>query len=330
MEVRLAGTELQTTKLGYGCANLMGRLSRSESRRLLEVALDAGIRHFDTAPLYGYGACEGLFGEFVRGRRDHVTIATKFGIRPPKRSIALSAAKSAARAVVTLFPQLRRHVRRRAEQMTRGGCFTVEELTSSLQHSLRELRTDYIDVLFMHEISAEQITPELIDALENARHRGLIRYYGAATTVKDTLAIRSRQIPAGQIAQFPSSVFENVLEQLPNRNGSAIITHSSLGQHFKALSAKLAADGALRKTWSRELGFDCSDVRNVGALLLQAAMKENDGGIVLFASVNQRNIRRNAALMGAEKFSDGQVSTVTSLVLDFLGRRNPAEIELAS
>jgi len=330
MQVRLIGTELQTTKLGYGCANLMARLSRAESRRLLEVAFDAGIRHFDTAPLYGYGECEGLLGEFARGRRDRLTMATKFGIRPPKRSAALTAAKSAARAVVTLFPQLRRHVRRRAEQMTRSGCFTVAEFTSSLQHSLHELRTDYIDVLFLHEISAEQITPELIEALENARRQRLILHYGTATTSQQTLAIRSRQLSAGQIAQFPNSVFENVLEQLPERNARAAITHSSLGQQFKRLSAKLSADSGLRKTWSRELGFDCSDVSNLGALLLQAAMEENDGGIVLFASVNEQNIRRNAALMSAEKFSGRQVSTLKSLVLDFLGQKNAAEIELAS
>jgi D-threo-aldose 1-dehydrogenase len=329
MRVSLHGTGIQTTCLGYGCANLMGRLNKRESRRMLDAAFDGGIRHFDTAPLYGYGESEGLLGEFIKGRREQVTIATKFGIRPPKRSAALATAKSAARAVVAVFPALRKQIRRRAEQLTQVGCFTVEECTRSLHNSLRELRTDYIDIFLMHEIAPNQITPELIAALEDAKRQGMLRAYGTATTSQNTISIRSQKLPNGDIAQFPSSVFENSIERLPNRNTTGIITHSSLGTSFKALTAEIASNSELRKAWSRGLGFDCSDLRCFGALLLQAAMAENSDGIVLFSSVNEHNIRRNAALMHDQIFSDRQVQSAKWLALNSLGP-TAVGVEMAS
>ena len=66
--------------LGFGCAALMGRASRGESLKALGTALDAGITFFDTARSYGYGASEGLLGQFLQGRRDKVILCTKFGI----------------------------------------------------------------------------------------------------------------------------------------------------------------------------------------------------------------------------------------------------------
>src|SRR5258706_6253868 len=316
MQVSLFGTP-PTTQLGFGCANLMGRLSRRESLRLLDVAFDSGIRHFDTAPLYGFGEAESALGDLLKSCRDRVTVATKFGISPPKRSATLTAAKSAARAVIAVFPQLRRRIRRRADQMVMKSCFTVSECRQSLHNSLRELRTDYIDILLMHEVSPGQITPELVDFLEDATRQGLIRHFGTATTAQETISIRSQGPAIGEIAQFPNSIFENVLDEFPHQN-TAIITHSSLGLGFRALAKKLQSDRELLTMWSRDLGFNCADLSKVGTLLLYAAMKENSNGIVLFSSLNEKNIRQNAALMSEQAASERQLLVVNRLVLDFL------------
>ena len=60
----LPGTPLTTTVIGFGCSNLFGGKTREEGLRLLEVAYDCGIRHFDVARYYGFGDAEGLLGEF--------------------------------------------------------------------------------------------------------------------------------------------------------------------------------------------------------------------------------------------------------------------------
>ena len=57
-------------------------LTTSRRLRLLETAYAHGIRHFDTAPLYGQGEAESLLGQFSRGKRDSITITTKFGLIP--------------------------------------------------------------------------------------------------------------------------------------------------------------------------------------------------------------------------------------------------------
>jgi D-threo-aldose 1-dehydrogenase len=320
MQVSLFGTQLTTTPLGFGCANLMGRLTRRESLRLLDAAFDSGIRHFDTAPLYGFGEAESVLGDLLKSCRSRVTVATKFGITPPKRSAGLAAAKSAARAVVTVFPGLRGQIRQRADQMTRRNAFHVDDCRRSLQNSLRELRTDYIDILLMHEVAPEQITAELIDFLENAKGQGLIREYGTATTIANTRAIRSQELPSGKIAQIPNGVLEDTLDAFPDRDSTALITHSPLGTQFKTLTEKMRSDRKVRDLWTRELGFDCGNFSQVGTLLLAAAMKENSNGVVLFSSRSEETIHQNASLLSGGEFSERQLLAAKWLAMESLGQ----------
>jgi aryl-alcohol dehydrogenase-like predicted oxidoreductase len=71
------------SRLGFGTSGIMGAaLTTSRRLRLLETAYAHGIRHFDTAPLYGQGEAESLLGQFSRGKRDSITITTKFGLTP--------------------------------------------------------------------------------------------------------------------------------------------------------------------------------------------------------------------------------------------------------
>ena len=73
----------QTSALGLGCAAMLGRTGRRDSLAVLGAAYDAGITFYDTARSYGYGACEGLLGEFFAGRkRESIILCTKFGILP--------------------------------------------------------------------------------------------------------------------------------------------------------------------------------------------------------------------------------------------------------
>ena len=80
---------LQVSRVGLGCNNFGGRLDVVRTRRVVDAALDAGITLLDTADIYGnrsgsivygnHGGSELLLGEVLRGRRDRVVIATKFG-----------------------------------------------------------------------------------------------------------------------------------------------------------------------------------------------------------------------------------------------------------
>jgi D-threo-aldose 1-dehydrogenase len=305
-------------KLGFGTAQLMGRVGRKQSLRLMEVAFAAGIRHFDTAPLYGLGAAEKMVGEFVADKRDKIIVATKFGIRPPARSAWMGMAKAGARVAVKAVPSLRVKLRRRAESMTARGAFTPEECLESLRSSLEQLRTERIDLFLMHEVLQQQINSGLLQCLEDAIQAGWIGRYGIATTAADAVAI-AKTMAAGTVAQFPSSVFAPTVACIP---GNFVkITHSAIGTDFRMLHKRLTASKAAQKRWSATLDLDCSDSNQLGRLFLYAAMIENAGGTVIFSSLNEERIRHNAALMVESPFSSEQVQLLWTLVKEEHWRR---------
>lgn len=298
-------------RLGFGTSQLMGRIGRKQSLRLMEVAFAAGIRHFDTAPLYGLGAAEAMVGEFAENKRADVIVATKFGIRPPARSPWMNMAKAGARVAVKAVPSLRTKLRRRAEQMTTRGTFTPEECCESLRRSLRELRTGCINLFLMHEVAQGQVAGELLQTLEDAVQKGWIETFGIATSAADAAVIAQTMRP-GTVAQFPSNAFVPAVALIPDSLEK--ITHSAIGTDFMTLFNQLSADTTTQKKWSSVLDFDCSDNDKLGRLFLYASMTENPGGTVIFSSVNEERIQRNAALMRESPFSSAQVELLCKLV----------------
>jgi aryl-alcohol dehydrogenase-like predicted oxidoreductase len=76
---RLGTTELTVSVVGLGCNNFGRRVDEAGTRAVVDAALDAGVTFLDTADIYGSGESETLLGRVLRGRRDRVVLATKFG-----------------------------------------------------------------------------------------------------------------------------------------------------------------------------------------------------------------------------------------------------------
>src|ERR1700749_4540466 len=96
-----------SSRLGFGCGGVMGRVGRTQSLRVIAAALDGGITHFDVARLYGYGEAEALVGEALAGKRDKVVIASKFGLTAPRAAGALRALKPIAQKLAASVPGAR-------------------------------------------------------------------------------------------------------------------------------------------------------------------------------------------------------------------------------
>jgi D-threo-aldose 1-dehydrogenase len=320
-QIKLPGVDSSVSRLGYGTSMLMSRLNQKQSERLLRVAIDAGITHFDTARLYGYGEAETALGAVISGCRDKVTVTTKVGILPPKNTRLLSAAKFVARKAAARVPALRTRLRRQADAMAQPGVFDLPTIKQSLETSLRKLRTDYVDFLLLHECGAEDIEkPELFDFLEAARERGSIRHYGIAATPMVTewaLLHRSEYTPA---IQFPNSAFEPAIDHLDLHRNPAIFTHSSLSQAFGQLCDALSANPSWSIIWSLKLGFDCLDRAALARAALQCALALNPYGVVLFASASEANIRANAATAAVPP-PVKQVELFRDLVGEFQGQQ---------
>ena len=172
---------IRCSALGFGCAPMLGRVGRKASLAALGAAYDAGVSFFDTARSYGYGEAEGLLGEFLRGRREQVVVSTKFGIVPVRVGVMQRAMKPVARAVLRVAPGVRGVMRGRLEAQSSGGHFSVAALHESLEASLRALRTEYVDLLWMHEPAGSVLQQEeLLDALEGLVVQGKVRRFGVS------------------------------------------------------------------------------------------------------------------------------------------------------
>jgi D-threo-aldose 1-dehydrogenase len=284
--IDLPGTGRSLSRLGFGTAGLMARLGRRESVRLLELAHDSGITHFDTARAYGYGEAEGALGEFLAGRRDAVTVTTKLGIMPPRRSRGLQGAKAAARLAARAFPPVRPLLRRGAQSMGEVGSFAPDQARASLEASLRELRIETVDILLLHECRLPDVqSDELLEFLEDSVRAGKVRRFGIATDGASTAAILANRPQFGGVVQLAWDAFDAL--RLPP--GIPLITHSVVAPLIAPLSERARAAG-----WDRDA---------VGRLLLASALRANPDGVVLFSSTDEGRIRANAALADRDEFS---------------------------
>lgn len=152
---RVGASGLLVSAVGLGCNNFGRAGTRTETlegtRDVLDAAIDAGVTFLDTADMYGKdpGLSETLMGEALRGRRDRVVLATKFGHPGREMGYPPSGAKAS-----------RAYVRRAVEA------------------SLTRLQTDWIDLYQLHVPDDGTPMDETLDALADLVRAGTVRYIG--------------------------------------------------------------------------------------------------------------------------------------------------------
>ena len=205
---------IKSSAIGFGCAPILGSVDGATARRALAVALDEGITHFDVARSYGYGDAEGFVGRYLKERRGQVVLATKFGIVATPRARLLRPLKPIVRWAKKLKghrPLSTVHCAPNPSAPTLGDRFHTRvvmepaNLRASVQKSLRELRTDYLDYLFLHE-PREAIAG--IDALaaeaDRLKTEGKIRAWGLAF-MRDQQAMHEAVLPRFDVLQYDLS-----------------------------------------------------------------------------------------------------------------------------
>jgi D-threo-aldose 1-dehydrogenase len=295
--------------LGFGCAHLYREPSSSRRRRLLEAAHGAGIRHFDVAPMYGLGLAERELGRFARTRRSEVVIATKFGILPSTAAQFVARAQGPVRRLLAALPALGRHARSSAAGPGSGPAgallyhaagFTAASARASLERSLRELGTDYVDLLLFHDPQPGEVRSEEVCAyLEAARGAGHIRAWGVAGELEPTLRV-ARALPvATPVLQVRDNLLERSATAIPADASAVRITFGVLAGAVGPIVEHVAADPERRRQWRAAAGCDCADPGAVASLLLRLAARENPDGVVLFSSIRTEHVLSAAAVLGA-------------------------------
>jgi D-threo-aldose 1-dehydrogenase len=293
--IELPGTGRRTTRLGFGGSGLMGGMSERESLRLLETAFDAGIRHFDVAPSYGHGMAERCLGKFVRGKAGVVTVATKYGILPPRHAGLLEFARTAVRPFARRLPSFRKRLARAASGLKSKTYFSAEEARNSLEHSLRELGVDRIDLFLLHEATADDLdAADLLCPLQQMRQEGRIGMYGIGSERGSLEALRRRYPDYCRVLQFEWSV----LDDKTDFPGAFCIHHRAISGALGAIREHFERDCGLCRRWSDAVDADLTSPETLAGCLLTASLVLNPNGVVLFSSRVPAHIRSNVRLAG--------------------------------
>jgi len=146
---QLGTSELNISEIGLGCMSL--GTDEAQAERIVHAALERGVNFLDTADLYDSGRNEEIVGKAIRGRRQDVVLATKVGNRriPGKEGWVWDPSKAYIR--------------------------------SAVKESLRRLQTDYIDLYQLHGGTLDDPIDETIEAFEELKQEGVIRYYGISS-----------------------------------------------------------------------------------------------------------------------------------------------------
>ena len=208
MEKRTLGQGLEVSAMGLGCmgmSDFYGGRDDVEATATIHRALEMGITLFDTADMYGGGRNEELLGHAIRGRRDQVVIATKFGnVRNPDGTF-------------------------------KGVNGKPEYVRQCCEASLRRLGVDVIDLYYQHRVDPETPIEETVGAMSALVREGKVRWLGLSEAAMATLR-RAHAVHPIVALQTEYSLWSRDPEEeiLPTVRelGIGFVPYSPLGRGF--------------------------------------------------------------------------------------------------
>ena len=223
MQQRQLGTSgLMVSALGLGCMGMSefyGEADETESIATIHRALDLGLSFLDTADMYGPFKNEELVGRAIRGRRDQVVLATKFGIQ------------------------------RTDDPAVRGINGKPEYVRAACEASLKRLGVDVIDLYYQHRVDKDTPIEETVGAMADLVKQGKVRYLGLSEAAPATLRRACAVHPIAAL-QTEYSLWsrdpEDALLPACRELGVGFVAYSPLGRGFLTGQIKrfedLAAD----------------------------------------------------------------------------------------
>ena len=208
MELRSLGrTGVQVSPLCLGAMmfGAWGNPDHDECVRMVHAALDAGVNFVDTADVYAFGESEEIVGRALRGRRDEVVLATKFG-----------------------------NVRN--EQGERLGIRGDREyVLAACDASLERLGTDRIDLYYQHRVDPQTPIEETVGAMAELVEQGKVRYLGlseaAAETIRRAHAVHPISALQTEYSLWTRDVEDEILPAI-RELGIGFVAYSPLGRGF--------------------------------------------------------------------------------------------------
>lgn len=298
----------------------MGFRDRRESRRALDAAWECGIDSFDLARSYGYGQAEALFRGFARGRRDRIFIATKFGIDPDP-SLKANAIRLLRGGAAGL-----RHLRwpfSRSEDRENplSPHWSASRLRASVERSLRELGTDWIDFLWLHSPPQGIVRNEALFAeLDRLASSGVIRGYGLSTSADRgarDLAEAPRAIGA---IQHPFCPLTDDMTKIDRPSVQIVVNHVFGGRGTLANSTRLIASLQTAQAVPPELREKLREGgagSTLGDILLNGALSAASAQCAVVSMFKPEHIAMNARWAGNSRFTREELTILVSALSGF-------------
>ncbi|MGC8955467.1 MAG: aldo/keto reductase [Fervidobacterium sp.] len=194
------GGEIEVPAIGLGCMRIWNK-PIEDVVKLINTALEVGINFFDHADIYGGGASEEVFAQalsYIKIPRDKIILQTKCGIRNEFYD------------------------------------FSKEHIISSVERSLKRLKTDYIDILLLHRPDTLMEPEEVGEAFLYLHSQGMVRYFGVSnfnpmqiellsTAINHKILVNQLQLSLTNTGMIDFGIFTNTkFPQSINRDGSVL------------------------------------------------------------------------------------------------------------
>lgn len=184
----LGHSDLSISVIGFGALHVGVFLDEQEAADLINTAFEQGIQFIDTAPMYGSGKSETIIGKIIKERRQEFVIGSKVGLSPVTNEKGQFGVKTVPLDEKTIL--------------------------NSVETSLKDLQTDYIDLLQLHAYDSTVPIEETLSTLEKLKASGKIRAFGCSNYHREELEQACNSIHQHQMSPFASlQTHYNILER---------------------------------------------------------------------------------------------------------------------
>lgn len=199
--MQLGNSDLTVSQIGLGCMSL--GTNEKKAQEIIEAALEEGINYFDTADLYDFGQNEKIVGQALKNVRDDIILATKVGNRWNNSKDGWSWDPS------------------------------KEYIKEAVKKSLHRLQTDYIDLYQLHGGTIDDPIEQTIEAFEELKAEGLIRYYGISSIRPNVIREYTKKSNIASVMMQYSMLDRRPEEEalpLLEQNGVSVVTRGSVAK----------------------------------------------------------------------------------------------------
>jgi aryl-alcohol dehydrogenase-like predicted oxidoreductase len=214
---RLGAGGLSVSAIGLGCMSFSGIYGAADdpvSEDLIRYAIDEGVDHLDTSDMYGWGHNEELVGRAIKGRRDRVVLASKFG-------------------------QTQR------PGMSNGVNGRPEYVVQACEASLKRLGVDHIDLYYQHRVDPTVPVEETVGAMARLVAEGKVRHLGLSEAHPDRIRSAHAVHPIAAVQTEYSVLYRAEAEETRDTTralGIGFVAYAPLGRGFLTGAIRTQAD----------------------------------------------------------------------------------------